>query len=78
MNFLKEGGSVECPPLFDGMNYAYWRVRMRTFINTLDEKARKSIFAGWSPPTKRDDEGKIIPKLELEWSGKVDKLANNN
>ena len=39
MNFLKEGGSLERPPLFDGTNYAYWRVQMRAFISTLDEKA---------------------------------------
>ena len=36
MNFLKEGGSVKCPPLFYGTNYPYWRARMRAFINTLD------------------------------------------
>ena len=35
---------------------------MRAFINTLDEKAWKSVLAGWSPPTKMDDEGKIVPK----------------
>ena len=27
---------------------------------------------------KKDDEGKIVPKPELEWSRKEDKLANNN
>ena len=45
MNLLKKCGSVECPPLFDGTNYAYWRVRMRAFINTLDEKAWKFVLA---------------------------------
>ena len=59
MNFLKEGRLVKCPPLFDGTNYAYWRVRMRAFMNTLDEKAWKSILVGWCPPMKIDDEGKI-------------------
>ena len=77
MNFLKKGVSVERPPLFDGTNYAYWRVRMREFISTLDEKAWISLLAGWSPPTKMDDEGKIVPKPELEWSSKEDKLENN-
>ena len=51
---------------------------MRRFINTLDEKAWKSMFAGWSPPTTMDDEGKIVPKPELDWSSKVDKLENHN
>ena len=51
---------------------------MPTFINTLDEKAWKSVLVGWSPPTKMDDEGKIVPKPELEWSSKEDKLPNNN
>ena len=78
MNFLKEGGLVDRAPLFDGNNYAYWRVRMRAFISTLDEKAWKLVLVGWSPQTKMDDEGKIIPKPELEWSSKEDKLENNN
>ena len=70
---------MEHPPLFDGMNYAYWRVRMRAFMNTLDEKkAWKSVLARWSPLTKMDDEGKIVRKLELEWLSKEEKLANNN
>ena len=78
MNFLKEGGSVERPPLYDGTNYAYWRVRMRAFISNLNEKAWKSVFARWSPLTKMDDEGKIVPKPQLEWSSKEGKLENNN
>ena len=43
---------------------------MRESISTLDEKAWKSLLAGWSPLTKMDDEGKIVPKPELEWSSK--------
>ena len=33
---------------------------------------------GWSPPTKTDDEGDIIPKPKLEWSAREDKLAMSN
>ena len=65
MSFLKEGGSVERPSLFDGTNYPYWRVRIRAFISAFDEKAWKSLLIGWNTRTKMDDEGKIVPKPEL-------------
>ena len=26
------------PPHFDGNNYAYWKVRMKTFLKSLDER----------------------------------------
>ena len=51
---------------------------MRAFISTLSEKAWKSILARWSPLTKMDDEGNIVPKAQLEWSSKEGKLENNN
>ena len=32
------GQSLIIPPLFDGTNYAYLKVRMTTFLQSLDEK----------------------------------------
>ena len=49
-------------PLFDGTNYAYWKVRMRAFLQSLDEKVWRSIKIGWTKPKEAPanwDEAKI-------------------
>ena len=30
--------SLVIPPHFDGNNYAYWKVRMKTFLKSIDER----------------------------------------
>ena len=39
------------PPLFDGTNYAYWKVRMRAFLQSLDEKVWVAVKVEWTKPT---------------------------
>ena len=31
-----EGSTVNRPPMFNGMNYAFWKVRMRIFRESID------------------------------------------
>ena len=38
---MDRGQSLIMPPLFDGTNYAYWKVRIRAFLQSLDEKVCK-------------------------------------
>ena len=38
---MDRGQSLIIPSLFDGTNYAYWKVRMRAFLQSLDEKCGK-------------------------------------
>ena len=38
--------------LFDGTNYAYWKVRMRAFLQSLDEKVWQVVKIGQTKPTK--------------------------
>ena len=38
--------SLIIPPLFDGTNYAYWKVRMRAFFPSLDENVWQAIEIG--------------------------------
>ena len=35
---MDRGQSLIIPHLFDGTNYAYWKVRVRAFLQSLDEK----------------------------------------
>ena len=43
--------SLIIPTLFVGTNYAYWKVRMRVFLQSLDEEAQLAIEVGWTKPT---------------------------
>ena len=38
------------PSLFDGTNYAYWKVCIRAFLQSLDEKVWQAIKIGWTKP----------------------------
>ena len=48
MFVMDRGKSLIIPPLFDGINYAYWKVRMRAFLQSLDEKVWQAIEIGWT------------------------------
>ena len=47
---MDRGQSLLIPPLFDGTNYAYWKVRMRAFLQSLDEKVWQVMEIGWTKP----------------------------
>ena len=38
------------PLLFDGTNYAYWKVHMKAFLQALDEKVWQAVEVGWVKP----------------------------
>jgi len=43
--FVK-GASINRPPMFCGYNYQFWKVRMRTFIESIDLGAWDAITKG--------------------------------
>ena len=47
---MDKGQSLIIPPLFDGTNYAYWKVCMKTFLQSLDEKVWQVMEIGWTEP----------------------------
>ena len=49
---MDKGQSLIIPHLFDGINYAYWKVRMRAFLQSLDEKVWQAMEIGWTKPTE--------------------------
>ena len=44
------GQSLIIPPLFDGTNYAYWKVRMRAFLQSLGDKVWLAVEVGGKKP----------------------------
>ena len=45
---MDRGQSLIIPPLFNGTNYAYWKVRMRDFLQSLDEKVQQAVEINWT------------------------------
>ena len=43
---MDRGQSLIIPPLFDDTKYAYWKVRMRAFLQSLDEKVWQAVEIG--------------------------------
>ena len=60
--------SLIIPSLFDGTNYAYWKVRIRTFLQSLDENVWQAVEIGWTKPTK----------VSADWDDTKIKVANFN
>ena len=42
--------SLYAPPYFDGSNYAFWKVRMRAFLCSINEAVWDAIEIGWTKP----------------------------
>ena len=45
---MDRGQSLIIPHLFDDTNYVYWKVRMRAFLQSLDEKVWQAMEIGWT------------------------------
>ena len=60
--------SLIIPHLFDGINYAYWKVRMRAFLQSLDEKVWQAVEIGWTKPKE----------APADWDKANIKVANFN
>ena len=65
---MYRGQSLIIPPLFDGTNYAYWKVRMKGFLQSLDKKVWQAVEIGWTKPKK----------APVDWDKAKIKAANFN
>ena len=65
---MDKGQSLIIPHLFDGTNYAYWKVRMKAFLQSLDEKVWQAVKIGQTKP-------KEVP---TDWDETKIKAANFN
>jgi len=64
---LREGTSINRPPLFSGVNYQFWKIRMKIFIESLDRVIWDAIVNDpYVPKTVVD--GVTINKPWSEWS----------
>ena len=48
---MEHDHSLLIPPHFDGNNYAYWKVRMKAFLKSINERVWNSVEYGWEKLT---------------------------
>ena len=65
---MDRGQSLIIPPLFDGTNYAYWKVHMRALLQSLDEKLWQVVKIGQTKPNE----------APVDWDDAKIKAANFN
>ena len=47
---MNQSQSLNAPPYFDGSNYAFWKVRMRAFLCSIDELVWDAVDIGQTKP----------------------------
>ena len=65
---MDRGQSLIIPHLFNDTNYAYWKVRIRVFLQSLDEKVWQIVEIGWTKSTE----------ASTDWDDTKIKVANFN
>ncbi|VFQ83813.1 unnamed protein product [Cuscuta campestris] len=73
---IGEGQSTSRPPLFDGINYTYWKGRMRIYIRSTNFQLWLVIKNDEETPMKKVDE-KLVPKNEDKFDAKDIKKVEN-
>ena len=63
--------SLVITPHFDGNNYVYWKVRMKAFLKSIDERVWNSIEYGWEKPTTLVNEWQTSQKEATVFNSKV-------
>ena len=64
---MDRGRSLIIPHLFDDTNYAYWKVCMRVFLQSLDENVWQAVES-WTKPKE----------APADWDEAKVKMANFN
>ena len=68
---MKHGYSFVIPPHFDENNYAYWKVRMKAFLKSIDQRVWNSVEYGWKKPTISISEWQTSQKEAASFNSKV-------
>ena len=68
---MVHGHSLVILPYFDGNNYAYWKVRMKAFLKSNDERVWNSVEYGWEKPTTPVSEWQTSQKEATTFNSKA-------
>ena len=70
--------SLVIPPHFDGNNYAYWKVRMKAFLKSINERVWNFVECGWEKPTTPVSEWQTSQKEVAVFNSKVMNVIFND
>ena len=68
---MEQGHSLVIPPHFNGNNYTYWKVRMKAFLKSTDERIWNSVEYGWEKPITPVSEWQTSQKEATTFNSKV-------
>ena len=68
---MEHSHSLVIPPHFDGNNYAYWNVRMKAFLKSLDERVWLSVEDDWERPNTPVDQWSTAQKEATSFNSKA-------
>ena len=68
---MEHGHSLIIPPHFDENNYAYWKVRMKAFLKSINERVGDSVEYGWEKPTTPISEWQTSQKEAAMFNSKT-------
>ena len=69
-----EGASINRPPFFSGVNYQFWKIRIKIFIESLNRGIWDAIINGPFIP-KQIIDGATVDKPWSEWSAEESRRA---
>ena len=68
---MEHGHSLVIPPHLDENNYAYWKVRMKAFLKSIDERVWNSVECRWEKPTTPVSEWQTSQKEATAFNSKA-------
>ena len=68
---MEHGHSLVIPPHFDGNNYAYWKVRIKAFLKSINKRVWNFVEYGWKKPTTPVSEWKTSKKKAAAFNNKA-------
>ena len=68
---MEHGHSLVIPPHFDGNNYTYWKVRMKAFLKSLDERVWLLVENVWVKPKAHVDQWSTAQKEVASFNSKA-------
>ena len=68
---MEHGHSLIIPPHFDGNNYAYWKVRIKAFLKSIDERVWNSVEYEWEKLTTLVSEWQTSQKEAAAFNSKT-------
>ena len=68
---MEHGHSLVIPSHFDGNNYVYWKVMMKAFLKSIDERVWNSVEYRWEKLTNPVSEWSTSQKEAAAFNNKV-------